>query len=190
MASLTLGERVKAALQGPPKRTQRALAAAVGISPVSVNDWVSDRTKTIEGANLLKAAAFLGVSPKWLAEGKGPMRPTDGACDPPTPPETVPITLEPALQLVLEALRQTPAASRSELAQVLGLLVATGAATYAQRVTELLAGEPSAVKADVARATSTTPSLFESVRVPPEKRQGGAHAEDSTVGAGHGKPVR
>lgn len=46
MATLTLGERVTAALQGPPKRTQRALAAAVGITPVSVNDWVSGRTRT------------------------------------------------------------------------------------------------------------------------------------------------
>lgn len=44
MATLTLGERVTAALQGTPKRTQRALAEAVGITPVSVNDWVSGRT--------------------------------------------------------------------------------------------------------------------------------------------------
>lgn len=140
MANLTLGERVKTALQGPPKRTQRALAAAVGISPVSVNDWVSDRTKTIEGSNLLKAAGFLGVSAKWLAEGKGPMRPTDGASDlPPAPdPDPAPITLEQALPVTLEALRQVPAASRAELAQVLGLLVTTGSALYAQRVAELL----------------------------------------------------
>jgi transcriptional regulator with XRE-family HTH domain len=170
--------------------TQADLARACGVKAPSVNGWLSGKSKFLRGENLLRAAARLSVAPKWLAEGKGPMRLADGAGDSPAPAEAAPITLEPALQLVLEALRQTPSASRAELAQVLGLLVATGAATYAQRVTELLAGEPSAVQADVARATSTTPSLFESVRVPPEKRQGGAHAEDSTVGAGHGKPVR
>lgn len=71
---MTLGERVKAALAGPPRRTQVGLAQACGIKPPSVNDWVTGKTKTIEGANLLNAAAFLGVSPKWLAEGIGPMR--------------------------------------------------------------------------------------------------------------------
>jgi phage repressor protein C with HTH and peptisase S24 domain len=70
----TLGERVKMVLAGPPKITQKALAEACGISPVSVNDWVHDRTQTIEGSNLLKAAQFLRVNARWLAEGVGPMR--------------------------------------------------------------------------------------------------------------------
>lgn len=69
----TLADRVMKALKGPPKRTQRALAAACDINPVSVNDWVKGRTKTIEGVHLLKAAAFLHVSPRWLADGVGPM---------------------------------------------------------------------------------------------------------------------
>lgn len=73
--STTLGERVKAALAGPPKLTQKALAEACGVSPVSINDWVHDRTQTIEGANLLNAAQFLQVNARWLAEGVGPMRP-------------------------------------------------------------------------------------------------------------------
>lgn len=70
----TLAERVKLALAGPPKKSQVALAAACGVAPPSVNGWVSGSSKTIEGANLLKAAAFLGVNAKWLAEGVGPMR--------------------------------------------------------------------------------------------------------------------
>lgn len=65
----TLGERVKQALAG---RSQAALARACGVKPPSVNDWVTGKTKTIEGAHLLNAASFLGVSPKWLAEGIGP----------------------------------------------------------------------------------------------------------------------
>lgn len=72
--SMTLGERVKMALAGPPKLTQKALAEACGVSPVSVNDWVHDRTQTIEGANLLNAAQFLQVNARWLAEGVGAMR--------------------------------------------------------------------------------------------------------------------
>jgi phage repressor protein C with HTH and peptisase S24 domain len=70
----TLAERMRLALAGPPKVTQKALAEACGVKPPSVNGWVTGESKTIEGANLMKAAAFLGVSAKWLAEGVGPMR--------------------------------------------------------------------------------------------------------------------
>ena len=70
----TLRERVRAALNGPPKKSQAALARACGIAPPSVNDWLSGKTQSIEGENLLNAAAFLGVNPTWLASGKGPMR--------------------------------------------------------------------------------------------------------------------
>lgn len=70
----TLSDRLKAALAGPPVRTQAALARACGIKPPSVNDWLSGKTRKIEGENLLRAAAFLNVTPTWLATGKGPMR--------------------------------------------------------------------------------------------------------------------
>lgn len=73
MAS-TLAERITQALDGPPKKTQKALAAACGVKPPSVNDWKTGKTKTIEGQNLVRAATFLGVNAKWLAEGLGPMR--------------------------------------------------------------------------------------------------------------------
>lgn len=68
----TLAERVKLALAGPPKRTQKALAQACGVTPPSVNGWVTGETKSIEGAHLLRAAAFLKVNPRWLGEGIGP----------------------------------------------------------------------------------------------------------------------
>lgn len=71
----TLAERVSLALVGPPKRSQLALAKACGVHPVSVNDWVHGRTQRIDGVHLLKAATFLDVNAKWLAEGIGPMRP-------------------------------------------------------------------------------------------------------------------
>lgn len=70
----TLQERLKRAMAGPPRVTQAALARACHITAPSVNDWISGKTKSIEGENLLNAAAFLKVSPLWLATGKGPMR--------------------------------------------------------------------------------------------------------------------
>ena len=53
--------------------------------PPSVNGWLSGKAKFLRGENLLKAAAKLGVSAKWLAEGLGPMAAdsTDTAQAPP-----------------------------------------------------------------------------------------------------------
>ncbi len=73
----TLAERVKIAMNGPPKVPGKALAAACGIAAPSVSDWRSGKTQTIEGANLIRASEFLGVRAKWLAEGVGPMREDD-----------------------------------------------------------------------------------------------------------------
>lgn len=70
----TLAERLKAALKGPPKITQRQLAEACGIKPPSVNDWLTGKTKSLEGSNLLAASKLLKVNPTWLADGVGPMR--------------------------------------------------------------------------------------------------------------------
>ncbi|MEO8490962.1 S24 family peptidase [Pseudomonas sp.] len=79
----TLQERLKLAMAGPPKVTQAALARACGIRAPSVNDWISGKTKTIEGQNLLIAADYLKVMPMWLATGKGPMRKgADGGAQP------------------------------------------------------------------------------------------------------------
>ena len=73
----TLKERLTLAMAGPPKVTQAALARACNVRPPSVTDWLSGRTHTLAGPNLLKASRFLGVSPDWLSEGKGLMRPPD-----------------------------------------------------------------------------------------------------------------
>lgn len=43
------------------------MARHCGVKPPSVSAWLSGDTKTIEGSNLLKAAEFLGVRPKWLS---------------------------------------------------------------------------------------------------------------------------
>lgn len=77
----TLQDRLRQIMAGPPKVSQAALARACGIKPPSVNDWLSGKTKTIEGQNLLLAAEFLGVAPKWLATGRGPIRKSTGLAE-------------------------------------------------------------------------------------------------------------
>lgn len=67
----TLAERLKSAMAGPPKITGLALAKACGVSQPSVSDWLNGSTKSIDGVNLIAAAEFLKVTPKWLATGLG-----------------------------------------------------------------------------------------------------------------------
>lgn len=69
----TLSERMKEALRAKGMR-QIELAQAIGLTRGAISLWVNGMTKTLEGENLLKAAAALGVSPVWLASGKGPMQ--------------------------------------------------------------------------------------------------------------------
>lgn len=70
----TLQERISLLLN-KTGLSQSELATRIGIKQPSVNAWVNGKTKKIEGENLLNAAAALGVSPTWLATGKGPMEP-------------------------------------------------------------------------------------------------------------------
>ncbi|MDA0624923.1 helix-turn-helix transcriptional regulator, partial [Acinetobacter baumannii] len=69
----TLAERLRYAMEVlPPKKIKGVdLARAVGVKPPSVSDWLSGKSKTMEGENLLKASKFLGVNPNWLATGNG-----------------------------------------------------------------------------------------------------------------------
>jgi hypothetical protein len=69
----TLSTRLREALQGPPERSPSELARACAVKPPSVSAWLSGKTKQLEGANLLAAAAFLEVNPIWLATGAGKM---------------------------------------------------------------------------------------------------------------------
>jgi transcriptional regulator with XRE-family HTH domain len=57
------------------------LARACRIQPPSVSDWITGKTKTIKGANLLAAAKLLRVSPEWLATGKGSHDRAEAAVD-------------------------------------------------------------------------------------------------------------
>jgi transcriptional regulator with XRE-family HTH domain len=67
----TLAERLSEAMKGPPKVSGATLAKACRVKPPSVSDWLSGKTKTMEGSNLLAAARCLNVDPDWLATGIG-----------------------------------------------------------------------------------------------------------------------
>lgn len=69
----TLAERLRYAMEVLPPRKIKGvdLARAVGVKPPSVSDWLSGKSKTMEGENLLKASSFLEVDANWLATGKG-----------------------------------------------------------------------------------------------------------------------
>jgi transcriptional regulator with XRE-family HTH domain len=71
----TLKDRLKGLIEPLGRGGQKRLAVACGIDPASVNNWLSGKTKTLEGANLLAASRFLGVNAEWLATGKGPREP-------------------------------------------------------------------------------------------------------------------
>lgn len=72
----TLAERLKYAMEVlPPKKIKGVeLARAVGVKPPSVSDWLSGKSKTMEGENLLRAAKHLSVNPVWLATGNGEIK--------------------------------------------------------------------------------------------------------------------
>ncbi|WP_228266320.1 helix-turn-helix domain-containing protein, partial [Acinetobacter baumannii] len=69
----TLAERLKYAMEVlPPKKIKGVdLARAVGVKPPSVSDWLSGKSKKMEGENLLRAAKYLKVNALWLATGAG-----------------------------------------------------------------------------------------------------------------------
>lgn len=70
----TLAERVAQAIALRPC-SQSDLAAAAKVTPPSVSDWLSGKTRQLTAGPALRAAHFLGVNALWLAEGVGPMTP-------------------------------------------------------------------------------------------------------------------
>lgn len=69
--SKSLGDRIKTARLAAQK-SQQQLGDAAGISRSAVAQWESGETKNIRPGHLFRAARFLGVSPEWLATGRGP----------------------------------------------------------------------------------------------------------------------
>jgi transcriptional regulator with XRE-family HTH domain len=76
----TLAERVKERMQALGMKNAE-LARQSGVQPPTSFNWSSGKTKAIKGEPLLKAAAALQVTPKWLATGRGPKFPSDDDSD-------------------------------------------------------------------------------------------------------------
>jgi len=70
----TLADRLALAFDATT-HTQAGLARAARVKQPSVWAWMNGETQHIRGLPLLRAAAYLGVNPLWLAAGEGPMRP-------------------------------------------------------------------------------------------------------------------
>lgn len=115
----SLAERLKIAMGGPPLVTAAHLARACGIKPPSVHAWVSGKTKSIEGSNLIKAAKALGVSADWLATGRGSMRALDANASKTSEPEPPPYYEQPQIQEGIALLRQL---SRDQLNEAISFL--------------------------------------------------------------------
>ena len=79
----TFGDRLQKAMDqinrervaaGRDQVKKAHLAKACGVAPASVTQWISGQTKGMKPENLFAAADFLGIEPRWLATGEGPMR--------------------------------------------------------------------------------------------------------------------
>lgn len=79
----TFGDRLQRALDqinrdrvaaGRDQVKKAHLAKACGVAPAAVTQWISGQTKGMKPENLFAAADFLGIEPRWLATGEGPMR--------------------------------------------------------------------------------------------------------------------
>lgn len=73
---LTLAERLTLALSASNLR-KSDIARSCSISPASVSDWFTGKSKSIKSIYLPKVAKLLGVSSTWLATGIGPVKPSD-----------------------------------------------------------------------------------------------------------------
>lgn len=70
-AMSTLAERLKSVLDKNPNLSKTGLWKFCGLSSGAVSHWFNGSTKELKGDNLIKAAAYLGVSVDWLSNGKG-----------------------------------------------------------------------------------------------------------------------
>lgn len=77
---MSLRERIEVARKAAGL-TKSELARRVGISPSAVGQWETGETKTLEGENLVRAAAALGVDAQWLATGYGERDPRKVAAE-------------------------------------------------------------------------------------------------------------
>lgn len=69
---MTTGERIRGRRLELPqfRKSQKALADAIGVRRETVNQWETD-ARVPEGENLLKLARALDVTPEWILQDQG-----------------------------------------------------------------------------------------------------------------------
>lgn len=70
-SEMTLQERIKELLAGPPATKAIHLAAAVGVSRATVSAWVNGKVMEMDGTTSFKVAKYFGVNPEWVQTGRG-----------------------------------------------------------------------------------------------------------------------
>ena len=72
-AMATLSERITEAIDSSGISVAD-VAAACGISPQAVYDWMNSSTKELMGENLVELAAITGFEARWIAKESGPKK--------------------------------------------------------------------------------------------------------------------
>ena len=116
-------DRLKAAMELRGVKVA-ALATQLGMSYQGAKKAVDGRSKAFSAENNSKAAMWLGVSPDWLATGRGEMlqRTTSDQAVAVAPSASGAITLAQALEVVAASLNELPDARRELAAQHLQTL--------------------------------------------------------------------
>lgn len=70
----SLASRLQRALDEKPGASQAELARYCKTKGPSVSNWFTGETRTLKAQSLVLAAEYLDVRPRWLLDGKGPMR--------------------------------------------------------------------------------------------------------------------
>lgn len=128
---MTFGRRLEMALH-KRKMTRTALAAAVGISRVSISQVISGSSNAMSAENCARAARALQVNQYWLATGEGEMTDREATQGPPDI-ETVLNTLAlhlsatpkdrlPSIGKLLEGMAQSGGAAAAYLSGLLALI--------------------------------------------------------------------
>lgn len=114
----TLAERLQLAMDAKPGASQAGLARHCHASAASVSNWFTGETKTLKAQSLVLAAEYFAVRPRWLLDGRGPMRAT-GPCKPDGDPTMTPPALAAALPVVLSRLPGLPDYTASKVLNAL-----------------------------------------------------------------------
>ena len=114
----TLSERLEQAMK-EANVSQSELATYVGIKQPSVNAWISGKTKKIEGMNLIRASECLGISPEWLATGRGAVRAAEARTIYAIDKVSEPADIDDFLNLLTEKLAGEDEATRAIIGDML-----------------------------------------------------------------------